>query len=285
MAPCIIVNVEVYQIEGGPMMLLVDVGNTQTVIGLAEISSKTGEYLAKWRISTDKTATSDDILAIIAPLLEISGFDLKDVDAAAVCSVVPRLELSWMDFLSRSCDVEAIRCSAEMAESLGLFDCYNPNPREIGADRIADAIAAKALYGSPVVVVDFGTATNMEVLDKDGRFIGGAIAPGIVTGSDALFSNASKIQADSPKAPANAIGTSTAEAVGSGVVLGQASMVDGLLERFFGELGYRASVVGTGGLVNVVAGLCDNITEICPDLTLDGLALLAQRFEEKETAR
>ena len=260
------------------MILLVDVGNTQTVIGVADYSSKIGEYYAKWRISTDKSATSDDILSNIAPLFEITDIALDDIDSAVICSVVPSLERSWSGLMRQHCDVSMAGCNAQVAHEAGLFDYDYPSPHEIGADRIADAIAAKALFGSPVVVVDFGTATNMEVIDREGRFIGGAIAPGIATGSEALFSHASKIQAAPLSAPDSPIGRSTREAVGSGIVLGQAAMVDGLLEMFFGQLGYRAPAVGTGGLVNVVGSLCGSITEIQPDLTIDGLRLLADRL-------
>ena len=261
------------------MMLLVDVGNTQTVIGVTDNSSKLGEYRAKWRISTDKRATSDDILSIIAPLFEISEIPMDGIDSGVISSVVPSLERSWTSFMSAQCGVRMAVCNAALAHEAGLFDCDYPSPHEIGADRIADAIAAKAIFGSPVVVVDFGTATNMEVIDRDGLFIGGAIAPGVSTASEALFSNASKIQPAPFCAPERPIGRSTREAVESGIVLGQAVMVDGLLEKFFGQLGYRAPAIGTGGLVNVVGGLCANITEICPDLTIDGLRLLGEKIK------
>ena len=257
------------------MILLVDVGNTQTVIGVTDFASEIGEYSAKWRISTNKSATSDDILSILAPLFEISSIGLESIDIAAICSVVPNLEAAWRRCLEDRCGVRMISCSAASAHDAGLFDYDYPSPHEIGADRVADAVAAKALFGSPVVIVDFGTATNMEVIDRNGLFVGGAIAPGIATGSEALFSHASKIQSTAFHIPENPIGRSTKEAVGSGIVLGQVAMVDGLLERFFDQLGYEARAIGTGGLVGVVGGMCRNISEICPDLTIDGLRLLA----------
>lgn len=267
-------NEEVYQIGESPMMLLIDVGNTQTVIGVTDNSSKIGEYVAKWRISTNKSATSDDILSILAPLFDNSRIALDDVERAAICSVVPRLESSWSDCVRGRTGVETVKCTASAAVDAGLLGFDYPNPEEIGADRVADAIAAKHLHGSPVVVVDFGTATNMEVIDERGIFIGGIIAPGIMTSSEALFSNASKIQPTSFAVPERPIGRSTQEAVGSGVILGQVSMVDGLLARVFDQLGRKARTIGTGGLVGTVGSLCENITEICPDLTIDGLRIL-----------
>ena len=261
------------------MILLVDVGNTQTVIGVTEKSSKIGEYHSKWRISTNKSATSDDILSIIEPLFELSGKCLQDVEAAAICSVVPKLEAAWRDCISAHTDAVTVKCDAEAAQGADLLICDYPRPEEIGGDRIADAIAVKMLYGCPAVVVDFGTATNMEVVDKNGRFIGGVICPGISTSSEALFMNASKIQAVSLDAPEHVIGKSTHEALCSGVVIGQTRMVDGLLESIFDQLGYRAKAVGTGGLVDIVGAHCENITDICRDLTIDGLRILVDHSQ------
>ena len=163
-------------------------------------------------------------------------------------------------------------CTAETAGA--LFEADYPNPREIGADRVADAVAAKELYGAPVIVVDFGTATNIEVVDKDGRFVGGIIAPGVETSATALFSHATKLGAIDLVDPKTAIGHNTEQAMQSGIVYGEADRVDGLVRRIFDQLGYETPVVATGGLASRVAALSRTITATNPELTLEGLRLV-----------
>ena len=167
--------------------------------------------------------------------------------------------------------------SAETAGS--LFEADYPNPHEIGADRVADAVAAKALYGAPVIVVDFGTATNMEVVDADGRFIGGVIAPGVETSASALFSHATKLGAIDLVDPHTAIGHNTEEAIQAGIVYGEADRVDGIIRRIFAQLGYETPVVATGGLASRVAAQSQTITAINPELTLEGLRLVYEAQE------
>lgn len=294
------------------MLLLVDVGNTQTVIGVFDglgglrFSRKdgagpdasngasdapgdgekgagaAGEYRAMWRISTDKSDTADDLRSRLAPLFEMSGIGIDEVRRACVASVVPSLSVSWEHAVKKVWGVEAVMCTAPLAHEAGLFDADYPRPAEIGADRVADAIAANALYGAPVVVVDFGTATNIEVIGEDGHFMGGVIAPGVTTGASALFSHATQIAATGMFVPENVIGKSTTEAVQSGVIYGEVGRVDGLLERIFDELGRRCRVVATGGLVHTISNLSRNITDVCPELTLDGLRMLAEAIEEQQ---
>lgn len=259
------------------MILLVDVGNTQTVIGVAEPKAPKGTYAARWRLTTEKSATNDDILAKLLPLFESIDTDPKTVEKAAIASVVPALEVSWEHAIQKACGVTALNCTAEVATQAGLFDADYPNPEEIGADRVADAIAARADFGAPIVVVDFGTATNIEVVDQRGRFIGGIIAPGITTGADALFSNASMISTTAFAVPQKPIGRSTAEAVRSGVILGEVGRVDGLLDMVFAQIGCKSRVVATGGLVHTVGRIAKNITDVRPDLTLDGLRMLVEK--------
>ena len=157
----------------------------------------------------------------------------------------------------------------------GLFRTDYPAPHEIGADRIADAVAAKERYGAPVVVVDFGTATNIEVTDRDGNFVGGVIAPGVETSAAALYSHATRLAAIELADPHQAIGTSTETAIQAGIVYGEADRVDGLVRRIFAQLGYEAPVVATGGLATCVAELSATITHVDPELTLEGLRLIA----------
>ena len=153
------------------MLLAIDVGNTQTVVGIYQ----DGSLQYRWRVATNKSHTSDELRVKLVPLLASEGIALKDICGVSLASVVPALTLAWRAAAHRMIGEEAVVCSAETAGT--LFEADYPNPHEIGADRVADAVAAKALYGAPVIVVDFGTATNMEVIDADGRFIGGVIAP------------------------------------------------------------------------------------------------------------
>ncbi|MFQ8868402.1 MAG: type III pantothenate kinase, partial [Eggerthella lenta] len=164
------------------MLLAIDVGNTQTVVGIYQ----DGSLQYRWRVATNKSHTSDELRVKLVPLLASEGLKLDDVRGVALASVVPALTMAWCAAAYRMIGKDALVCSAETAGA--LFEADYPNPHEIGADRVADAVAAKALYGAPVIVVDFGTATNMEVVDADGRFIGGVIAPGVETSASALFS-------------------------------------------------------------------------------------------------
>lgn len=257
------------------MLLLVDVGNTQTVIGIYEDVNGIGEYRCMWRIRTEKDDTADDLQSRLEPLFSLSNMDMMDIDRACIASVVPRLRISWEHLVAKTWGIVAIVCNAASAAGTGLFSADYPHPGEIGSDRVADAIAARALFGSPVVVVDFGTATNIEVIDARGCFIGGVIAPGISTGASALFSNATLIADTDLVVPDSPIGRSTDEAVCSGLIYGEVGRVDGLLARIFEELGQRCCVVATGGLVHTISNLSEHISDICPELTLEGLRLLA----------
>lgn len=250
------------------MLLAVDVGNTQTVIGVY----KGAELACMWRLSTVKTHTADELRLRVLPLLDAAGITFGKDDGAALASVVPALTEAWVPALSEMLGCAPLVCSADEAGS--LFEYDYPNPAEIGADRVADAVAAKALYGAPVVVVDFGTATNIEVIDSRGRFVGGVIAPGVETSSQALFSHATKLAATELVDPCTAIGKSSAEAIQVGVVHGEVARVDGLVGDIFAQLGYTAPVVATGGLADRVAKASRTITLTNQQLTLEGLRLV-----------
>ncbi|HAM16555.1 MAG TPA: type III pantothenate kinase [Eggerthellaceae bacterium] len=250
------------------MLLAIDIGNTQTVIGVYD-----GEELRHmWRIASGKSDTSDELRMKLLPLLESEGLHASAVCGAVMASVVPTLGASWQRALARTFGFQPVICSATSAA--GLFDTTYANPSEIGADRIADAVAARFLYGAPVVVVDFGTATNLEVIDAQGRFVGGIIAPGLETSAAALFLHATKLPTIDLADPGSAIGTNTVHAIQSGIVYGEADRVDGFVRRVFAELGYEAPVVATGGLATTMAPLCRTVTDVNPELTLLGLRLV-----------
>lgn len=250
------------------MLLAIDVGNTQTVLGVYD-----GSHLRHmWRVATNKSDTSDELRLKAMPLLLSEGIELAAIDGAVIASVVPALKAAWVRAIRDMTGEEPLVCSAQAAE--GLFDASYDNPAEIGADRVADAVAARAVYGAPVIVVDFGTATNLEVIDIQGRFVGGIIAPGLETSAAALFSHATKLPAIDLVDPGSAIGKNTVHAMQSGIVYGEADRVDGFVRRVCAQLGYDAPVVATGGLAATMAPLCQTVTHINTELTLEGLRLI-----------
>ena len=250
------------------MLLAIDVGNTQTVLGLYEGD----RLLHMWRVATNKHHTSDELRIKVKPLFESEGIDAARLGGAVLASVVPALTEAWHEAMCTMLEQPPLVVDARMAGD--LFKSKYAHPAEVGADRVADAVAARTLFGSPCVVVDFGTATNIEVIDRDGYFIGGVIAPGVETSANALFSRATKLAAIDLVDPGTAIGGSTEEAIQAGIVYGEADRVDGLMRRIFKQLGYEAQVVATGGLAGSVARLSETITVVVPELTLEGLRLI-----------
>lgn len=253
------------------MLLTIDIGNTQTVIGIYDGA----ELMHMWRVATNKADTSDELRLKLMPLLQSEGVTCENVNGSIVASVVPALTAAWNNALAGALGAKPLVCSAETAGE--LFATTYDNPSEIGADRVADAVAARTLYGAPVVVVDFGTATNLEVIDADGRFVGGIIAPGLETSAAALFAHATKLPAIDLVDPGSAIGKNTVHAMQSGIVYGEADRVDGFVRRVFDELGYGAPVVATGGLATTMAPLCETVTHVNPELTLEGLRLIYEK--------
>jgi len=261
------------------MLLAVDVGNTQTVLGLYA-----GDKLEHmWRMATNKTFTADELRIKVNALLAAERVLPDGVRGMVLASVVPRLTSSWVGVCEKLFTCQPLVVAAEMA--MPLFKTSYSNPAEIGADRVADAVAAVDLYGAPAIVVDFGTATNIEVVDDQGIFVGGIIAPGVETSANALFSHAARLAAIELLEPPVAIGRTTQEAVQSGIVLGEAERVDGLVRRIHAELGYTTPVIATGGLAPVISQTSATITEVNQELTLVGLRLIYESVEKAgETA-
>lgn len=248
------------------MLLAIDVGNTQSTLGLFDDG---GTLVRGWRMSTDATDTSDMLHSRLWGFFMKDGLELGCVTDAGVASVVPALERSWRRCLGQHLGHEPLVVSA--GEGYGM-EVAMPNPRQVGADRIANAIAARATYGAPVIVVDFGTATNIDVVDAAGRYRGGAISPGLMLSAGALFSRAAKLASIPIEVPPAALGDTTERAMQSGLVIGAAAQAEGLVARIQAELGGpRATVVGTGGLARTVAQATDLFDAIDPDLTLRGI--------------
>lgn len=252
------------------MLFAVDVGNTQSVLGLFD-----GEKLVgHWRISTDAALTADELRAKVQALLALDGRSWRDVNAVILASVVPRVTAAWEDVTRVACDGALSIVGPGLKTGMPIrYD----NAHEVGADRVVNGVAAYERLGGPVVVVDFGTATTIDVIAKDGAYLGGAIAPGVETSAEALFSKAARLSKVDLEAPAKVIGTNTRASVQSGLMLGQAAMVDGLVRRVWAELGAETPVIATGGLAERMGPLCETIGEVDLDLTLRGLWIIYER--------
>jgi type III pantothenate kinase len=248
------------------MLLAVDVGNTQTVIGLYEDS----RLVEHWRLATDWTRTGDELGVMLGGLLELDA-----VDGICLSSTVPPLIREWEKLGSRW--VEAPLLVVGPGVKTGLPIHYD-DPREVGPDRIVNAVAAKERYGAPVIVVDFGTSTNFDVVSPAGEYVGGVLAPGIEISMDALFARASRLVRVDFAAPPSVIGKTTIGGLQSGLVYGFAGQVDGIVARIRGELeSPTAPVVATGGMAELIAPFSGTIGQIDPHLTLEGLRLVWER--------
>jgi type III pantothenate kinase len=254
------------------MLLVVDVGNTNTSLGVFE-----GERLAwHWRLTTERARTVDEYGVHARNLFAFAGLDFKAITAVAVASVVPQLNYT----LKRMAEVyfHLTPLFIDNAVDTGLTILYDP-PSDVGADRICDAVAAMHKYDTPCIVVDFGTATNFEVIEDGGRYLGGVITPGISISTDALFARAARLPRVGIERPHKVIGDSTVSAIQSGLYYGYAGLVDGILRRMIEELGRRPRVVATGGLAPLVVDSCRSIGEREPDLTVHGLRLAFERHQ------
>jgi type III pantothenate kinase len=250
------------------MLLTFDIGNTVVHIGVFD----GGNLITTLRMSTDTRRLADEYGGMVINLLHLKGIDPTRVTAACMCSGVPPLTAVFNEVCHTFFRVTPLVVSAGVRTGLPI----RYEPRELGADRIADAVAAIELYGSPVIVVDLGTATVFDAVSRDGEYLGGAIAPGISLAADSLFFNTSQLRRVELVAPKSAIGNNTTAALQAGLVFGYAGLVTSMVERFKAEIGTDAKVIGTGGLVNVIAKETPVFNEINQDLTLAGLRLIYQ---------
>lgn len=253
------------------MLLAIDMGNTQTALGLFD-----GEELVhSWRMPTDRSFTADELHVRLHGYFRMYDMTLDAVDAVAFAGVVPELNRAWRRVAERL----SARAVVVGPDTAAVTRVRAENPAEVGADRIANATAAVKYYGAPAIVVDFGTATNIDVVDDEGYYIGGAIAPGLRISMDALVSRAARLSSVPLEAPARAIGANTVEAVQSGAVVGTAAMAEGLVARIKRELGAaNATVIATGGLAPVIAGSTDVFDAVDSQLTLRGICEIYRRM-------
>ena len=252
------------------MLLAIDVGNTQTVIGVFEKDS----LQEHWRISTNKEETADEFAIVLNDLLLLKGLKLSNIEAVIISSVVPHCTAALQEMTLKNLKLEPLVVGPGLKTGLPIL--YD-NPHEVGADRIVNSVAAYELYGGPVIVVDFGTATTFDVVSGQGEYLGGAIAPGIEVSTEALFSAAARLSRVDLTAPKKVIGKNTQSSVQSGVIFGSAGLVDALVNRIRQELKTDAKVVATGGLAELMIPHCATITEINPMLTLVGLKKIYDR--------
>jgi type III pantothenate kinase len=249
------------------MLLCIDIGNTNITLGLYQ-----GETLGpRWRLATDHDRMPDEFALQMVGLLQMAGLSAKDVDGAAVASVVPPLTGKWVDVCRTSLRCEPLVVDAGVRT--GVRVRYD-DPKAVGADRVVDAAAAYRMYGGPVIIIDFGTGTTFDAISAEGDYLGGAIAPGIGIAAEALFSRAAKLTRVEITRPPAAIGRNTTHSIQSGLLFGYVGLVEGMVARFRRELDGQAKVVATGGLAELIARETPVIEILAPWLTLDGLRMI-----------
>lgn len=256
------------------MFLAVDVGNTQTVIGILAGH----RVLQQWRLSSGRERTRDEFAILLRGLLAPTAYATGDFEGAAMSSVVPPVAKSLQSALEDLVGTPVLVVGPGVRTGMAI---KIDNPREVGADRVVNSVAARERYGAPVVVVDFGTATTFDVVDEAGDYIGGAIAPGLEVSMDALVSATAALRRVDLAEPRSVVGKGTVEAIQSGLLYGYAGLVDGILGRIFESLadttGCRIGVVATGGIAPVIVPLCRLVSAVAETLTLEGLRLIWER--------
>jgi type III pantothenate kinase len=249
------------------VLLAIDVGNTNIALGLYD-----GERLvADWRTSTHLERTPDEVGIELGQLFALRGRDLKDVTGVVMANVVPSLNPPLVEACRRYLGCEPVMVGPGV--KTGVRVLYE-NPRDVGADRIANALAAFHKYGGPAVVIDFGTAVTYDAISENGDYLGGAIAPGIEISLDALVAHTAMLRRVEPVAPDSVIGRNTVAAIQAGLLWGFVAQVEGMVKRMTGELGGSARVIATGGQAELLNGLTSAIDEVDPLLTLEGLRLI-----------
>ncbi len=258
------------------MLLALDVGNTNTVLGLFRLDGETPELAAHWRVATHRSQTVDEYGVLFVNLFKMHGLAQDRVTHIIIASVVPPVDSTLRKVCETYFNIEPMFVEPGIKTGMKMLI---DNPTELGADRIADSIAAFERYGGPCIVVDFGTATKFEVISSKGEYLGGAIAPGLGLSADALFARAARLTRVDIKRPSKVIGTNTVGHLQSGLYFGYIGLVDGILDRILKELGgdEKPRIIATGGLARMVSEDSRYITEIDELLTIEGLRILFER--------
>ncbi len=249
------------------MLLTLDVGNTQTAVGLFAGD----DLIGHWRMTTNPDLTTDEMRLALRGVLGLGDHDPADIDGVAVSCVVPAITVPLRRVAEHIAPgaVTVVEPGTRTGMPISI-----DNPREVGADRVVNAVAARQRYGAPVVVVDFGTSTNFDVVGPDGDYLGGAIAPGLVLSTNALTHGAAALRNVEFLEPRSPIGKGTVEAIQSGALYGHAGLVDGIMERLVAALGIDATRIATGGLASTIVPHCSSVEIIDPYLTLEGLRII-----------
>jgi type III pantothenate kinase len=252
------------------MLLVVDVGNTQTHFG----AFRDEELLEHWRFATVRQSTADQLGAALRNLLGLRGLSFEDLEASIVSSTVPQLEPEWTAMAARYLSHEMLAVGP--GTKTGMAIRYD-NPREIGADRLVNAVAIRERFGGPAVCVDFGTATTFDVVSTAGDYVGGALMTGIEISLEALSERGARLPKVDLAPPRSVLGKNTIDAIRAGVVFGYAGAIDAILRRLYDELGERVATVATGGLARLIVPYTEEIEDVDDLLTLTGLRLIYER--------
>lgn len=261
------------------MLLVIDVGNTHTVVGIY----KEQKLRCEWRIRTRRDMTGDEVYVALHQLFETRKIQESELRSTIVSCVVPAMKRAVDDFCRKYLNHEALWVTNRTP--MGMPILYR-NPAEVGADRIVNAVAAYDRYRTALIVIDFGTATTFDCISAAGEYMGGAISPGIGIASEALFARAAKLpRVELFDLPESAIGKDTASSMQAGILFGYAGLVDGLVARIRKEMLGRVKIVATGGLASLMAEASSSIEEVDHDLTLEGLRIIHQRITQSDAGR
>jgi type III pantothenate kinase len=250
------------------MLLTIDIGNTSVAMGAFDDK---GDLRITWRMATSISRMPDEYAALLLPLLQHDGFQASDIKDVCLCSVVPPLIGTFENLLNRYFNLQPLVVGAGTKTGVRI---RMDNPREVGADRIVHSAAAHTLYGGPLIIVDLGTATTFDTVSKEGEYTGGAIAPGITTAAEALFSRTAMLPRVKLVRPNKAIGTNTVSAMQSGLIFGYVGLIEGMVNRIQKELPEKARVIATGGYSELIAKETSVIDIVNPNLILIGLKLV-----------